>query len=77
MTLRLPRILKTALEETGLPYVVIKGSKHWKLFLDGILVSALPFSGCGDSSQNANLNIRAAIRNKAKLLRENANPRRS
>lgn len=63
-----PDIIK-ALEATGRPYEIVKGSRHQKLKLDGNLVGIMPLKGFGnDRDKRAMLNVLAQIKRAARGL---------
>lgn len=65
--MKLKRMMKVALEETGLPWSLEPGGKHLKIILGGRLAGILPL--CGRSNTNrSELNTRAQIRRIAREL---------
>lgn len=67
MTNRLPPMITKALQETGLPWKIVVGTKHRKLFINGRFAAILPISRIHDRDR-ANKNVVADIRNTAKLF---------
>lgn len=61
--MRLPKPVKQALEETGLPWTVERGSNHRKIKVSGKLVGILPNAANRSTSPDrAQKNIVAQIR---------------
>lgn len=63
--LRVPDAIQQALTDTGLPYRIEQGAKHWKIVVDNRLVGILPLSG-GDDRGRGHLNTVAQIRRAAR-----------
>jgi hypothetical protein len=62
-----PKVKKT-LNDTGLPWEVETGSKHFKVRLQGRLVGIFPHGKRTDGSQHANANLLANIKRLAREL---------
>jgi len=58
----IPPSLRAALEETGLPWGVELGGRHWKLRVNGRLAGILPRSGVNESDPRALKNTIAQVR---------------
>jgi hypothetical protein len=41
----IPPIILTELETSGAPYTLERGTRHWKLFVNGIFCAIFPISG--------------------------------
>lgn len=61
MRLKLDRIVQQELDGLGARAEVRKGSRHWKIYVDGILVASVPVRPSA-SADCASLNVRASIR---------------
>lgn len=59
------KLIKKALEETGLPWDISPGRRHLHVRLAGKLVGIMP-RGSGNESGRAVLNLRSQIRRAAK-----------
>ena len=59
--LRLPKSVEQALTDTGLPWQIKPGKRHWKIFVDGRMASILPH-GSGDGGPRGFRNIISHIR---------------
>jgi hypothetical protein len=60
--------VKQALNETGLPWEVETGSKHYKVRLGGRLAGVYPHGKKTEGSQHANANLLANIKRLAREL---------
>lgn len=60
---------KQWLTETGLPWSIVDGGKHNKLFIGSQLVGVIPKCDRRTSDTRSRLNIRAQIRRAAKGLK--------
>lgn len=65
MSQRLPPIIKKALEATGLPWNIVYGSKHRKIYLQGRFAAILP-SGNIKERDRGTRNTVSDIRNVAR-----------
>jgi hypothetical protein len=63
--LKIPDAIQQALTDTGLPWAVVPGAKHWKIFVDHRMVGILPLKG-GDERGRGQLNTIAQIRRAAR-----------
>lgn len=61
----IPSTITVALEETGLPYDITVGSKHFKITVNGKLAAIWPRNGGSDTASRATLNVRSQIRRAA------------
>lgn len=61
--------VKATLEETGLPWYIENGKKHFKIRLCDRLVGVFPYGKRTEASQHANNNIIANIRRAARELK--------
>jgi len=57
----LPPDIEAELKEAGVAYELRKGSNHRKLFVDGRLVTVVPY-GSGEGNRRSLLNMKACIR---------------
>jgi hypothetical protein len=64
--MRLPKIIETALQDTGLPFEVVRGSRHHHIRVAGRLVGILPTHGSAEASPRALRNTVAQIRRAAR-----------
>lgn len=67
---RLPRLLREAFDETGLPWTLERGAKHHHLRLAGRLVSVLPQGTGWDKDPRAVRNSARDIRAAARRIKE-------
>lgn len=65
MTKRLPPAITKALEATGLPWSIVHGSRHRKIFVAGRFAAIIPTNKIKERDR-ATLNVVADIRNTAK-----------
>lgn len=63
-----PKVRKV-LEDTGLPWCVETGTKHYKVRLNGRLVAIYPQGKKTEASQRANLNVIANIKRLAREMK--------
>lgn len=66
--MRLDPKVKKALEETGLPWAIETGSKHFKIRLGGRLAGTFPLGKKTEAAPHANQNIIATIKRMAREL---------
>lgn len=66
--MRLDPKVKKALEETGLPWTVETGAKHFKVRLDGRLAGTFPLGKKTEASPCANQNLISSIKRLAREL---------
>jgi hypothetical protein len=66
--MRIDKKVKQTLEDTGLPWCVETGSKHFKIRLNGKLVGTFPHGKKTESSPCANNNIIANIKRTAREM---------
>lgn len=74
--MRLHPAIKTALEETRMPYELVNGGRHVKIRLAGRLVGILPYNGHQDPDRCLR-NLVATIRRSAKEIRSTAHERQA
>lgn len=68
----IPLEVKRALDRTGLPWEIKRGSRHKKIVLAGILIGILPLKrSTSDVPGRSTLNTVAAIRRAARTIKEN------
>jgi predicted RNA binding protein YcfA (HicA-like mRNA interferase family) len=60
--MKTPSEIIKALEATGKPYEIVKGSRHQKLKLNGQLVGILPLKAGGDRDRRAMMNVLSQIK---------------
>lgn len=58
----LPKSLLEALKETGLPWDLAPGSKHYKLRVNGAFIGIWPLNGKSDADPRATKNTISQIR---------------
>lgn len=63
-----PRVKKT-LEETGLPWHIEAGSKHFKIRLCGRLVGVYPQGKKTEADRRANMNVISNVKRAARELK--------
>ena len=68
--MKLPERLREALDNTGLPWRVEDGSKHYKVKLCGKLVAVFPFGKARDYDKRALLNTITQVRLAAGQIKE-------
>ena len=66
----MPERLREALENTGLPWEVEDGSKHYKVKLCGRLVAVYPLGKARDHNKRALLNTITQVRLAARQIKE-------
>lgn len=64
--MRIDRRVREALEETGLPWMVVHGKRHLKLYVGDQLAGILPLSGKDTEHGKALLNTISQIRRVAR-----------
>lgn len=69
--MKLPAKVREALEETGLPWGVEAGSRHFKIKVSGRLAGILPKGRPNSSHSRSLLNTVSQIRNVAREIKEN------
>lgn len=67
-----PEAVRQALDATGLPWTVERGSKHYKLRLDGRLAGILPIGKMRDKNVRPVLNTVRGIRHMHREMEEKA-----
>ena len=68
--MKLPERLREALDNTGLPWKVEDGSKHYKVKLCGRLVAVFPLGKKRDADKRALLNTITQVRLAARQIKE-------
>lgn len=70
---KLPEAVRNALEETGLPWTIEAGKRHFHLRIAGRLATALPQNMRFNSNQRAILNTIRSVRTCARAIHEEKN----
>lgn len=65
---RVSKRLRSALDQTGLPWNLEQGAKHIKVRLAGRFVGILPYNGGSQADQRADQNVVAQVRRAAREL---------
>ena len=68
--MKMPERLREALDNTGLPWEVEDGSKHYKVKLCGRLVAVYPLGRGRDADKRALLNTISQVRLTARQIKE-------
>ncbi len=68
--MKLPAKVREALEETGLPWEVVNGARHYKVKLAGKLVGVYPHGKVKETEKRSLLNTVSQVRRAARELRD-------
>lgn len=76
MRVRVNKLAENALRETGLPYEIELGTRHYKVKLSGYLVAILPMGGKSRASQGNTVDKQTArdIRKAAEKIKRGERP---
>jgi hypothetical protein len=69
--MKLPKIVEKELDATKLPYSVVQGTAHKKIWVAGYFIGILPTGRCKDAhGERGNKNLCAQIRRVSRIVQE-------
>ena len=67
--MKFPKIIEDELKRCDVPFIVKRGSRHWKIFIGTMLCGIFPMNG-KSTNRRAELNLRSQIRRQVKITKE-------